>query len=269
MAVTGKLALGERVEYFLLALNPVEKIGHFTLMADRMAEAALNQYSADEAGLILFFGLLSVIPVKFFSMMGFFSVPFLYVFAKESVKTVLSRWQPLCWAFLFYAFALLTFLTHLFFLTGRYVSFLNLLAVPLVAGGLVALIDRFPRWRMVVIGLALLVGLSNVVSFGAKKTQYVEAGKWLAVNVAERERVYVEDTRVAYYAGWSYRQALMSVMSRDDLHAALIAKRFDMAVLNVRKSDEMFDRWITTTGAREVQRFANARGDAVVIVRAP
>lgn len=265
LLATGQISLDGRFSYYLESLDPLRKLAAFGEAANRMGEVVLNKYSQDEARSILFFGLLSVIPVKFVQMSGIFLVPLVYLFMRHRAGRVLARWQLLGWVFAVYVLVLVAFLTHQFFLTGRYVSFLNLLAVPLVAAGLLALMERFPRWKGAMVALAMLVMLANVVSFAPRKTHYVQAGAWLAANVADASRVYVENPRVAYYAGWGYARTQQAVQEREAVAQGLAEGRFAMAVLEVSRKDSGMDAWMARHGLKPAQRFVNAAGDAVVL----
>jgi hypothetical protein len=268
LVAAGKIGLYGRVENYLAAVDPLAKLTQFQVMAERMAAAVLNKYSADEAGSILLFGMLSVIPMKFVQMSGLFLVPLGYVFARVPPRTLIARWQPLGWGFLVYVLVLAAFLTHLFFLTGRYVSFLNLMAVPLIAVGLSTLLERHPKWRGPVIALAVVLALANVVSFGARKTQYRDAGQWLEAHAAPPARVYIEDPRIAYYAGRPYVPGMGAEMARDAVASAVRGGEFDMAALDVRHEEAGLAEWLQATGLAERARFANSAGDAVVVVAA-
>ncbi|MCG3168248.1 MAG: hypothetical protein POELPBGB_04052 [Bacteroidia bacterium] len=261
---SGLVVLPNRVGYYLEAANPLHKLQLLGEAASRMSEDVFPfKYSREEAGYILFFGLLSVIPVKFLKMAGVFVVPLAYALADRPMKAALSRWQPLPWAFLAYLLVLVAFVTHQFFLVGRYVSLLNLLAVPVVAAGLVLLMRRYPRWRWLMVGLALLTMAANVVSFSPRKTHIVEAGRWLGANAHDAARVGVDNARVAYYAGWRASQAVS--LDRPGLAQALAEKRIDMVAVEAPRKDAEVGKWLAVNHLHPVQRFANKAGDAVII----
>lgn len=261
---SGLVVLPNRVGYYLEAANPLRTLQIIGEAAGRMSEHVFPfKYSREEAGYILFFGLLSIIPMKFLKMAGVFVVPLVYAFVARPAKAALSRWQPLPWAFLAYLLVLVAFVTHQFFLVGRYVSLLNLLAVPVAAAGLVLLMQRFPRWKMVMMALALLTMAANVVSFSPKKTHIVEAGRWLGANAHDASRVGVDNARIAYYAGWRVSQAVSQ--DRAALGAALAQKRIDMVAVEAPRKDDGVEKWLAAYRLQPVQRFANKAGDAVIV----
>lgn len=259
----GMLEPPQRVIYYLEAVNPARTYELIKNAAGRMSESVfMYKYSREEAGYILFFGLLSIIPVKFLKMCGVFVLPLAYAAAKPA-RTWLERWQPLPWAFLTYVLVLIAFVTHQFFLVGRYVSLLNLLAVPIVAAGLAQLMQRFPRWRAPMLALALATMLANIVSFSPRKTHIVEAGRWLSANVADAARVGVDNPRLAYYAGWRVSQTVS--LDRQDLARALAARRIGMVAVEVPRKDANAEKWLAENRLEVVRRFASKSGDAVVV----
>lgn len=261
----GLVAPPGRLTYYLEAADPLRKMEIFGEAARRMTETVLNKYSMEEAAYVLFFGLLTIIPVKFVKMSGVFILPMLYAFAVQPLRAALARWQPLPWAFFVYALVLVAFVTHQFFLVGRYVSLLNLLVVPPVAVGLRLLMLRFPRWRALMLGLALLTMAANVISLSPQRTQVVSAGKWLAANAADASRVYVGDPRVAYYAGWGFSQALGALKDRTVLARELAENRYDMVVLEASRKHAGVEEWMAANRLQPLKRFANRSGDAVVV----
>jgi hypothetical protein len=261
---TGLVAMPGRMIYYLDAANPLRTLQILKEAGGRMSEHVFPfKYSREEAGFILFFGLLSVIPVKFLKMAGVFVVPLAFAFVGQSLRAALARWQPLPWAFLAYLLVLAAFVTHQFFLVGRYVSMLNLLAVPVAAAGLALLMQRFPRWKALMAALALLTMAANVVSFSPKKTHIVEAGRWLGANAADSRRVGVDNARLAYYAGWRAAQSVS--LERPALAQALAERRIDMVAIEIPRKDDTAEQWLAAQGLQPLQRFANRAGDAVVV----
>lgn len=261
---SGLVALPQRVGYYLEAANPLRTLQIINEVAGRMSEFVFKyKYSREEAGYVLFFGLLSIIPVKFLKMAGVFVVPLACSFAIQPARAALARWQPLPWVFLAHVLVLAAFVTHQFFLVGRYVSLLNLLAVPVVASGLALLMRRFPRWRMLMVALALVTMAANVISLSPRKTHIVEAGRWLGANAHDATRVGVDNARIAYYAGWRTSQAVS--LDRPALAAALTEKRIDMVAIEAPRKETDVEKWLAEHHLQPVQRFANKAGDAVIV----
>lgn len=269
LLATGLVTLPTRAVTYLEAVDPLRKLQLMKEAASSMSEMVFKyKYSREEAGYILFFGLLSVIPMKFLKMSGIFVVPLAFHFVVRPAMVRLSRWQPLPWAFLAYIGVLVAFVTHQFFLVGRYVCLLNFLAVPVMAAGLMQLMKRFPRWGMAVVVLAFVTMAANVVSLSPRKTHIIDAGRWLAANVSDPSRVYVDNPRIAYYAGLGYLKSGLGRLDRQSLAQALDEKRFDMIVLEQTRKDTDTDEWIVANRLRPLQRFVS-KGEEAVIVAVP
>ncbi|MCK0507044.1 hypothetical protein [Aromatoleum anaerobium] len=233
--MSGLFELSGRAASYLHSVNVGAKMELFTQQAARLADVVLNDLSRDEATYILFFGLLSMIPVKFAAMSGIFLVPLVFGFLHRSPAALLARWQPFGWAFAAYLLILAAFVTDRFFVTGRYASFLNMLAVPLFAAGLVCMMERWPRWRPWLVAIAAVSMLANVISLSPAKRQYAEAGAWLKARQPDAARVYIESRRVSYYAG---RGFLRTPMERAVALEDLAGERFDLFVLEHEAADE-------------------------------
>lgn len=260
---SGAVPMPSRVSYYLDAANPLHKLHVLKEAAGRMSDTVFPfKYSREEAGYILFFGLLSIIPVKFLKMTGVFLVPLAYLFAVQPLRAVLARWQPLAWAFLAYLLVLAAFVTHQFFLSARYVSLLSLLAMPLAAAGLFLLMRRHPRWKGPMLALAVLTLAANVISFSPRKTHIVEAGRWLGANVAEGQAC-LTNSRLAYYAGWRVGGI---VFEGSDLDRMIGEGRCAWVAMEAGRK-ETPDAWLKQNRLQEVRRFENAAGDAVIIAR--
>lgn len=266
LLASGILDMPDRLAHLLKAFDPVAKWHAFNDMAARMSEQLFgHKYTREEAGYVLFFGLLTIIPIKFLKMSGVLIVPMAFAFSGQSLRAGLARWQPLPWLFLAHALALAAYLTYQFFLQGRYEAMLHLLAVPVAAGGLAALMARFPRWRHVMLALVLLTLLANVVSFSPRSTQIVEAGRWLSAGRTEGLRVYVENPRVGYYAGLGYLSTGQNRLEKDELARKLGEGRFDMVVLDASAKDPAIEGWLASNGLEVVKRFTNKGGNAIIV----
>lgn len=260
---SGAVPMPSRVSYYLDAANPLHKLHVLKEAAGRMSDTVFPfKYSREEAGYILFFGLLSIIPVKFLKMTGVFLVPLAYLFAARPLRGVLRRWQPLAWTFFAYLLVLAAFITHMFFISARYVSMLSLMVVPLAAAGFWLLLRRWPRWKPLMLALAVLTLAASVISLSPRKTHIVEAGRWLGANVAN-QRVCLANPRIAYYAGWRIDD---NVAEESALDGMIAGNRCDWLALEAGRQESL-QAWLVARQFGEVRRFENVAGDAVVIAR--
>lgn len=262
---TSLVELPARYSYYLQAANPLQKLALFQGASERFFEHVLViKYSREEAAYVLFFGLLSIIPVKFINLLGFLAVPLAYLLYKQPSRAMLARWQPLPWAFLVYALMLAAFVTHQFFLSARYVSMLNLLVVPVATAGFTLLAARFPRWKILMFALAGTMLVANVVSLSPRQTHIVAAGRWLAEQTEETPRVCLDSARIAYYAGWHGS----TVTKETNLDAMLDNPECILALVEFRSSgDEGVSAALRRHGYFEVQRFVGGRGGVIVATK--
>lgn len=259
----------ERVLRYLGAANPLGVHKWSEHAAHLLESGVLPEYSRDEAVFILFFGMLSLIPIKFVKMLGLFVVPFAYSAFAGDRRPLVGRWALFGWAFLAHVVALMLFASDLLFLSGRHVSMLTLLAVPAVAAGLVFLWRRLPRWRPAVVVAAVATMIANVVSLGPSREYLSAAGAWLAASEPDPVTVYVDDPRVAYYAGWGFASRKEQVVDRGQLEHLVAVGRFSTLVLSDSRRVQWVDAWLAGRGLQAARRFQNGSGEAVTIIRLP
>lgn len=266
LMLSGQADLGGRVSSYAAAANPIALTAKFKLAANRFADTVLNHYSKEEAASILFFGLISMIPKKFLEMSGAFIIPQIYFFWTDSPRRRIAGYQPIGWFFTVYCIVLTAFLTVNLFLSARYVTLLNILTVPLIAVGLRGLVDRLPGWRYAIVGFVMLLAIANAVSLSPKKTQYRDAGQWLAANAFASSTTYIDDSRTGYYAGpthyWEARNR-----GGIDVGQAIEKNQFEYYVFELSRHDTQKADWIRSLNLDEVKRFKNTQGDAIVVMK--
>ncbi len=255
----------------LTHVNVAEKMHAFTSAAHNLG-AVLPQWSADEAGRILFLGLLAILPLKLLGNLGLFVLPAVFAFRHE-VGVRLRAWAPLSWAFALYTLVLVVFVLERLFLTSRYVTLLSLLAVPWVAVGLQALCARRPRVSLAVAGLVFLLAFANVISTSPRKTHLTQAADWLRQQAVAEARHYVGDAKIAYLAGHSYlaagRQLAGGPLELDVLASAFTRGELDLALVPapLAASDAMY-AWAAEQGLK-VLRFDDGGKRAVYVFQRP
>lgn len=252
-----------RVGHYLMLLDPRQIVGAFHELSSQFAGSLKAKYSRDDAGLIIFFGLLAAVLIKFIKLLGPFALPFLSGGSWRMVQTYRQQFAPFAWAWGGYLAVLLVFFIHEQFINSRYLSFLDLLVVPLAVLALVLFAERFPRMGKAVVVLALLVMLDNVISLGAKKTHYIEAGNWLAAHVERTDAIYYDDSRIAYYAGWGYPQ---QSVSRDQAMSPAHAAQYRYFLIEAEVDEPWLQGWLNQQHKRVLAQFANAKGDTVLAV---
>lgn len=124
-----------------------------------------------------------------------------------------------------------------------------------------------PRWRYLLIGLGLIIALDNLHLFSQKKTQFIEAGHWVAQHIKTQERVYLNSPRTAYHAGWGYRRWLNLVDDRAALRAGLAAGDYDWLVLEFSRHEQAIPAQLEALGLETIEHFSIPKGDSVLVTR--
>ena len=257
--LSGHLESGQRLAGEFGRINSAR----FDTKAKALADA-LIPYARDQAGTILFMGSLAIIPLKFLRQLGLFIIPLLMLFQSSTLRLSLSRAPLFAWALFAHFLVLSAFVVDMQFLAGRYIAVLSLLSAPFIGFGLLQLIQRFPHWKNATLLVALLIMLSNVVSLNPGQTHFIAAGEWLAENVSNTPRVYVNSSRVAYYAGWK-TSSVGDSKDRQHLSNAIQQGKYDLVVLEVSRHETDIDSLLENNQLRVTKRFKSPRNDSVII----
>ncbi|WP_435034474.1 hypothetical protein [Pseudomonas neuropathica] len=255
--------MSARVMLFLDMIAPHSVFASFQMLCDQFANSLINKYSQDEAGRIIFFGILASMAISFVKLMGPFAVPFILRRNWGVLGIYWRDYRPFAWAALLYLVVLVLFFIKLQFMNTRYLSFLNLLFVPVLAMGLAAFVREFPRCGKWLVVLSLLVMLSNVISTGAGKTHYVEAGRWVSSHVERDAPTYFEDGRISYYAGRGY---VMPGLTQAEAMSAAHADDYRYFVIEAKGSEPWLNEWLVAHKLRIIEHFANRKGATVVVI---
>lgn len=262
LSIRGDVSL-QRINYFLAMVNPQRVTASFQLLSEQFAGTLINDYSKGQAGQIIFFGMLATVLIAFIKLLGPFTLAFLHRSGWSSLRTYWDQYRPFAWAGLLYIAVLMLFFIRQQFMISRYVSFLDLLAVPLVAVALSVFAARFPRLGKALVVIGVLVMLSNVVSTGARKTQYIEAAHWVQANIDPQASVFYEDGRISYYAGRGYTTKLLA---REREMAPERASSYRYFVIDARSDEPWLQEWLARNNKRVLAEFANRKKATVLII---
>ena len=262
VSVTGVL-MSARVVLYLDMIEPRGVFASFQMLCDQFANSLINKYSQDEAGRIIFFGILATMTITFVKLMGPFAVPFILRRNWGVLGIYWRDYRPFAWAALLYLVVLVLFFIKQQFMNARYMSFLNLLFVPVLAMGLAAFAREFPRLGKGLVVLALLVMLSNVISTGAGKTHYIEAGRWMSSHVESDAPTYFTDGRISYYAGRGY---VLPVLTQEEAISPAHAGDYRYFVIEAKGDEPWLNEWLAAHKLRILEHFANRKGATVVVI---
>lgn len=241
-----------------------ERLAAFGTKAEAMA-TAFPDYARDQARTILFFGSLAIVPIKFASKIGVLLLPLIWAVFAQRTKLAIRTNALFGCGFVAHLLVLAVFVLDQQFLAGRYVGLLLLFSAPLAGFALHEITEGYRHWRGAVAATLVVIMLASTISLGSSKTHFVEAGAWLATNTSPTPRVFVGSGRAAYYAGWRPQGTPPDLQQlADDVRN----DRYDLLILEVSRRDAALKTWIENSRLTVVQRFADRRGDAVVVLAA-
>lgn len=260
MTVSGGFSQG-RVEYYLHLLDPSALKTVFYAKTNALADAVFAKYMDDDAGLLLLGMILLAILFSFIKLCGPVALVFLRSVSWSAFGAYWRQYRLFVCAALIYIVVLVVFFLQQGFVNSRYVSYLNLLALPLLAFALVGFVQKFPRLGRVLAVLLIVQMLDNVISLGAKKTHYVEAGQWLSQHASREASIYYDDPRIGYYAGFGYR---VTGKTLGDAMAAPESYRY--LLIEADGDEPWLLEWLKLHDLRVLERFANRKDDAVLVI---
>lgn len=192
----------------------------------------------------------------------------IFIIFSGQVRPALARFPLFAWGIAAQLLVLAVFVLDLQFLAGRYVGLVLLFAAPFVGFGLWQMMQRYPRWRLLILLLAGLTMIANLKAFGPSSRYYVEAGAWLSSNVKDTSRVYNESARMLHYAGW-YKTKIVEKKNRNSIGQVLAEKKYDYFVLEASPNDPPIQPWLDNNGLKVLKRFDRSSGRGAVVVAVP
>lgn len=250
-----------RVSDYVARLDVKILFERFELFAGQLGQLMPFEYARDDAGQILFAGLCVYLLLKLLNILNILVVPWLLGLRREEGG---NPWLLMDIALVGYCLILLVFLVDHLFLSLRYVVFAGFLLVPRVARGLQVIAQARPRLKGWLVGALVLLALTNVVSTSAPKTQVRDAGVWIGQHLPRDARLYMEDNRLAYFAGWGYGT---ETLLRDQALALTGSNAYEYFALSVKlKHRDELDA-LRAKGLTPIAEFQNRKGEAYVILR--
>ena len=249
-----------------------EDLRRFSLVSfDAKAQvlaASLIDFGKANAGTILFVGSLAIVPLKIIGKLDLFLIPLAFAILSGQFRSMSVRFALFGWGIAVCLLVLAVFAVDMQFVSGRYTGLLLWCSVPFVGFGLWQMMQRYPRWRILILLLAGLTMIANLKAFGPSSRYYVEAGTWLSSNVKDTSRVYNESARMLHYAGW-YKTEIMQKNKRDLIGTVLAENRYDYFVLEASPRDPPIQPWLDKNGLKVLKRFDRSSGRGSVVVAVP
>jgi hypothetical protein len=255
----GHLSTDDRLALELSRINT----SRFDTKAEVLA-SGLIEYARGQARTILLWGSLALIPIKLIQKTGLFLIPLVFLACSGKAKETIQRYPLFAWGIAAQLLVLCIFVTDLQFLAGRYVGLILLFATPIIGTGLWLMTRSYPRWKWLMVAIAVTFMLANVISTGPGKAHFVEAGQWLSRNATEPLKVYVDSGRTAFHAGWQKAEPEKR-NERTAIEQLVAEAKFDLFVLEHSRKDQPIEDWLAQAGLRIVKRFDHPNGDAIII----
>jgi hypothetical protein len=192
---------------------PIRGYG-FSATAEGLSKILPFEYSRKDTKIILFFGIFVYLVWKIIKIFGPFSMPFIgnYFFREtESGGADSACREKYPWlitdiaAWIYFA-VLTVFTVHHQFVSSRYLAFLGFLLLPRIADSLNRFVRRWPHLKTAVFIISVVTALSNVTHTNPPKNHLRDAGIWVGKNLKRGNDIYLDDARIAYYAGWRFYQ---------------------------------------------------------------
>ena len=244
-----------------------------------LGEIVLTEHSEDLHLLFLLSGLAAIAATELLSALG---LPVAALLTYGWWKLRSSPPPHIRWPVLFYAGASLVYLSAfvLFhrFLQGRHpmlLALMMMLPAPFFLRQIYSKAMRLHRQRIFFFALAFVLSASLVdgfVSFGHSKRHLVEALAWMEVNVGSDEPVRTNSQKLAFHGGRpvDWNEVLFFEREGERAIGALPAAG-GYWLMEVGHDEPALEKALNNKAMRgellELSRFANSRGDGVVVYR--
>lgn len=251
----------DRLARYWRYFSPLQAYERFDIRADRMAKAALSHYAWDEANRVLAFGLIGLLITKFLTFQGILAIPL--AAGLISSRRGGQSFQPFGWLFLSHLIVVLVFMFSMFFASDRYLAPLGILSIPLIVYGLSIIWSKFRKFRPIFFTILVISSLDNVISFNSEKTQYVDAGFWLKEHGITPPQAFIDDRRIAYYAGWAINKtpAHATTAQRENAY-----NNKDIVYFVLTQNQES-EKWANSKSLEIAAHFASPNNEAVTIFK--
>lgn len=197
----------EQIADFLGDLNLAAVYETFSRKAEWFGDRIVRDYSREDSAVLLFVGLLTLIPIKVVGVAGIFVFAFGYFFRPDGrLSGRMRQCRPFPLLALCYGGVLAIFVFSNYFLATRYAALLVLLCTPLIVEGTRALYERTDSrvLRSIAVFAITVTLLRGVVTTSPGKHHLKEAGAWIEARATGAGEVYFDDPKVAFYAGAGY-----------------------------------------------------------------
>lgn len=230
-----------RVVKVLDLINPYYIYNSFVFVSNEFARVALLKWSQSDAAVIVFFGFLAALVLRIIGYAGIVSLILLDSAGRKALMDGAKLYKLNFIAIFLYFIILLVFFFQAKFINSRYSALLLILSVPILAFAVHQIRSKWPRLINLFVFFSLLLMFSNVTSTSVQKTHYIDTAQWIKENTMATDRIYYDDSRVAYYAGRGYPDMPLVTELLKDKNKI---KTYDYFVIESDSNDKVFLQWI-------------------------
>lgn len=208
--VTPHLSEGSRIYEYVQLLNPSALTSRLDSSAALLAEHVLQEFSHDDAGLILVFGFFGAILFNSLKLLGPFIIT-LVIAGRGLLKRPVGSISVYALSGVgLYFLVLMIFFIQQRFMIDRYTVLFHVLAAPLIALSAWQFQRRSPVSGQILAAVTILLALSNVISLSDKRIHYIPAGEWINQHLPADSPTYYADGRISFYAQRQYQPPSIS-----------------------------------------------------------
>jgi hypothetical protein len=230
-----------RIARNLYLVNPYAIYKSFFVVSDGFAETMLLKWSHSDAATIVFFGFLVALIIRIITYAGIASLVLLDATGRKGLIEGAKKYKLNIISIVLYFIVLLVFFFQVKFINSRYSALLLILSIPILTVAVYNVRLKWPKLVNVFVFLSILLMLSNVISTSTKKTHYLQAADWIKEHTNATDKIYYEDSRVAYYAdrGYPSMPFVTDVLSNKNYFNS-----YDYLVVESDVDNEIFLKWI-------------------------
>lgn len=261
--VVSGAALQERIQQQLAMINPLAIYESFKVKSEIIVAHGFAKWAVADAPVILLAGVFAAIIFRVLTYIGISSFLFASGNARSAFFKSFSNYKVFLVSAFFYFIILYVFFIQAGFTNSRYISLFVVLLVPCLAGMVFSYFKTKPKLLAAFVTVSILFSVANVVSTSVKKTHYLEAAKWIESNLSLDDKIYFEDYRISYYAGFGY-----SLEGGADFYEIINdeSKPYSYYVFELKESQQLQDA-LNANNAQIVTSFTNGKKTILIIKR--
>lgn len=238
----------------------------------------VSVYGQSYADMFLTGGIIGIFICSLVSTLsGVYSALVLYAICTKKIITDHDSRLALCSYLIIITTILFIFILQQFFLAGRYIVPLCLIAMLVIPFTLSDLIHNRTKNRqsyciLILASVALLYSAVDAFGqFGTSKTYIIDAGLWLKANTPTQTRLYSNDPQLVFYSDRAGTPYLKTAPPNIDWLADLKQidlTHYDYVALDVNRDEQIQERQAEAfLKLAPIHRWQNNSGDSIILFK--